>query len=427
MKLSKKEFIFHLFNVVFLFIFTVTAVELSVRYLIYKKGLYLKYIDRPRFLQLSQQDPGYQFPKEFYQLDPRYGWKQTPLNAGVFRGWRYPMAEFRSGVTINASGFRDDGPYVFEKDKLRIAVLGDSFIQALQVGQSEAIPELIERGLIKKGLDTKVYNFGVSSIGTIHQYRIFQEEALPMKPDIVILSFFPNDLVDNSPHYKHEKPQLTPQYEFDSKGDLVLKEFNLASQDGMLILHETPLHPDAALKRAARIVDTVKVLSERFRFLKSFEFLKLYLADHFGLRTDYDYPFDVYKKEYPPPLVESARLTCYLINKLEQECRRNGIRFAVVLLPAREQVLPRYWKEHIDQRRYILRHDQFDLEKPTRIIRDFLIDHKIPYVDALPAFQQSKDKQKYYYAFDHHFTAEGHRKVADMLIEYLLDQNGGKK
>lgn len=419
MKLSIKDFLFHLICCVFLLIFTILALELGVRYLVYQNGVYLKYIDRPYFLKLSTQDTGYQFPKEFYRLDQRYGWNHTPDNVGISRGWRYPQAEFRNEVHINSAGFRDTEPYVYEENKLRIAVLGDSFIQALQVGQNETIPEIIEAGLTRQGLNTKVYNFGVSSIGTIHQFKIFQEEVVPLKPDIVILSFFPNDLVDNSPHYKHERPQLTPQYEFNGNGEILIKAFDRQSQDGLLMLYETPLNPTTDLKRAARIIDVVKDLSLRFKFLKSLEFVKLHLIDHFGLRTDYDYPFDVYRKKYPPALEESLRVTCYLMEQLHRYCQRNGIRFMVVLLPAREQILPQYWKEHILQRRYILSLDQFDLQKPTRLVEHFLREKGIPCLNVLPAFEKSKDKKKYYYAFDHHFTAAGQEAVAKMILEFL--------
>jgi len=419
MKLSKKDFLFHLLNSLFLIVFSLLAFEGCVRYLVYGKGIYLKYIDRPRFFRLSEVDPAYKFPKEFYRLDRRYGWNHTPDNAGVFRGWRYPQAEFRNEVHINSSGFRDTEPYSYAENKLRIAVLGDSFIQALQVHQHETIPEVIEAGFSRQGLNPIVYNFGVSSIGTIHQYKIFQEEVVPLKPDIVILSFFPNDLVDNSPHYKHERPQLTPQYLFAENGEIQIKAFDLESQDGQLIMYETPLNPTNELKRASKIIDVVKALSIKFKFLKSLEFFKLRLIDHFGLRTDYDYPFDVYRKEYPPALEESMRVTCYLMEQLHQYCQRNGIRFMVVLLPAREQVLPQYWKEHILQRRYILSLDQFDLQKPTRLVENFLREKGIPCLNALPAFEKSKYKKKYYYSFDHHFTAAGQKAVADMILEFL--------
>lgn len=418
MKRRLKETIFAGIGFVLVLVICLVCIELAVRYLIYQKGLYLKYIDRPHWFALAHQDPGYQFPKEFYHLDQRYGWRHTPKNSGEFRGWRYPHAEFRTRVSINVQGFRDAEDYRYEPDMFRVAVLGDSFIQAVQVEQEEAIPEKLADVLKSSGIETRVYNFGVSSIGTIHQYRIFQEEIVHLKPDVVVLSFFPNDLVDNSPHYKKERPQLAPRYEYKD-GQLIVHPFDRPNQDGLLIAHPTNIKQSDSLDSATARVNAVRQLSQTFPFLKSLEFLKLYMIDKLGLRTDYEYPFDIYRKVYPPQLNESVRLMHDLLIKLKDEAFAIGAEFVVVMLPAREQVLPQYWDEHVAQRRYILKAEDFDLQKPTRELKEFLERENINHLDLMPVFQSADDPQKLYYEFDHHFNAAGHALAVNELARYL--------
>lgn len=419
MKPVLKEIIFHFITFLFVIVISIAAVEIAARYLVYQKGMYLKFIDRPHFFKLAHEDPGYQFEKEFYLSDPRIGWKHTPNNHGVFRGWRYPHAEFRSQVAINAQGYRDTEDYEYVADQWRIAVLGDSFIQAVQVEQNEAIPELLESGLKARGINSKIYNFGVSSIGTIHQYQIFRHEVLALKPDVLVLSFFPNDLVDNSPSYKHERPELTPQYDFDDQGNIQIQPFDIKSQEGLLLSHPIDIKQSDELNQATRTINRLRDWSQRFPSSIALEFLKLYMIDRLGLRTDYDYPFDIYRKEYPKPLEESFDLMTNLMSKFQQDCRREGIELVVMILPAREQVHPQYWQEHVEQRRFILSHEDFDLYKPNRRLKNFLEQAEIPYLDLMPNFLAVKDTTKLFYDFDHHFNAAGHAQAASVLIEYL--------
>ncbi len=419
MKFRLKESIFALISFVLVVVICLICVELAVRYLIYHKGIYLKYIDRPHWFALAHEDPGYQFPEEFYQLDDRYGWRHTPNNDGEFRGWRYPHAEFRTNVSINTEGFRDTEDYIVAPHKFRVAVLGDSFIQAVQVEQDESIPEQVEAGLESADIDAMVYNFGVSSIGTIHQYRIFQEEVVRLKPDVVVLSFFPNDLVDNSPNYKKERPQLAPRYEFDRSGQIRIFPFDRTSQEELLISHPIHIKQSDRLDAATARVNTLRRFSQSMPYLKSLEFLKLYMIDRLGLRTDYDYPFDVYRKDYPPELQESVRLMHHLLLKLKAETQAIGADFVVLMLPAREQVLPQYWQEHVAQRRYILNADDFDLQKPTRELKAFLEGQGIHHLDLMPVFTSAPDPESLYYKFDHHFNARGHALAAEHLLPIL--------
>jgi hypothetical protein len=133
-----------------------------------------------------------------YLPDEKIGWVHRP---GVSGHW---YSEGYSAVRINTAGLR--GPEVSaEKPEgtVRIAVLGDSFTEALQVSERDSFPKILERGLSGCGrrplAKVEVLNFGVSSYGTFQEYLMLHERVWRFNPDIVIVAFYAgNDVEDNS-------------------------------------------------------------------------------------------------------------------------------------------------------------------------------------------------------------------------------------
>lgn len=114
--------------------------------------------------------------------------KTTSYNAG-------PTLRFnKKYVEINKEGFRDD-EFVIEKyEKIRIAVLGDSFAYGWGIKDiKNSFPDILEEKLIDKG---EVYNFGLPGMDTEDELKILKENALDYNPDIVIISYLPNDQKD---------------------------------------------------------------------------------------------------------------------------------------------------------------------------------------------------------------------------------------
>lgn len=108
------------------------------------------------------------------------------------------QGEFNNLITINSNGFRD---LEFKTDKeegvFRIAVLGDSFEEALQVHLSKSWQKIMAEKLsgdLKRKVET--YNFGVSGYGTDQQWLTLFLKVWQFRPDMVILAFSPNDVGD---------------------------------------------------------------------------------------------------------------------------------------------------------------------------------------------------------------------------------------
>ena len=125
----------------------------------------------------------------FYRIDPNLGWGHKP---GMSGWWR---EEGNAYVEINRDGFRDrDYPQDPPPNTIRIAVLGDSFAEAMQVDAEEAFWAVMERKLedcpVLKERRIEAINFGVTNYGTGQQLLMLRQKVWNYSPDIVLLAVF---------------------------------------------------------------------------------------------------------------------------------------------------------------------------------------------------------------------------------------------
>lgn len=377
-------------------------------------------IDPAYYAKLKEKDPPYRFEKRFYTFDTACGRLQTSENTGIFRGFSYPKAEFRKKIEINGSGFRSSREFGIDCNKVRIAMLGDSFLQALQVSENESLPKVIEHELLSNHQDVTVYNFGVSSTGTVHQYQIFFNKVLKIKPHIVILFFFPNDLIDNSPHYQHESNMLIPHYALEPDGSVNIKDFSDTPSADVQPRYRFASGRRGELQTTAGNIGNFAQKRSHLVFL---EFFLRVINDMFILASDYDASFDVYKKESPEFIKESVNTTVRLIKQLDSFCKVNGIKFLVVFIPAKEQFNQRDWDAYIRTRRGILKKDMFDTDIPTTVMKNALTELKIHNLDLLPLLKESYKNENLYYPQDLHFNPKGHQRAGQIIAKFLLTEN----
>ena len=139
---------------------------------------------------------GVSFP-ELYAPDPHCA---SRLRAGASGWW---ISEGRSFVTISSDRLRDkEHGLAKPADVVRIAVLGDSYTEALQVDASDAYWSVAERELRRRnefgGRKLEFVNFGVSGYGTAQELLMLRHHVWKYRPDVVIVAFCHNDIQDNS-------------------------------------------------------------------------------------------------------------------------------------------------------------------------------------------------------------------------------------
>ncbi len=140
---------------------------------------------------------GYSYP-EFYIIDQARGYALRPAAEGWYR------KEGEAYVRINADGLRDrEHSLIKSPNSIRIAVVGDSYPEALSVSEPEAFWSVMEKGLqecsLLAGKTVEVINFGVSGYGTAQELLTLREKVWKYSPDVVMLTVTTNnDITDNS-------------------------------------------------------------------------------------------------------------------------------------------------------------------------------------------------------------------------------------
>src|SRR5262249_30648694 len=133
-------------------------------------------------------------------------WRPDPLSGASLRpgmeGWQ--RGEGRVYIKINQQGLRDrEHELVKPAGTYRIAILGDSYAEAMQVELERAfwslLPSRLKRCGFAGGRRIETVNFGVSGYGTADELLTLRERAWRYQPDMVLLAFFPgNDVRNNS-------------------------------------------------------------------------------------------------------------------------------------------------------------------------------------------------------------------------------------
>jgi hypothetical protein len=113
--------------------------------------------------------------------------------------YRHKSADGTWQFRINQQGMRDDRDFAYEKPPgvMRIVSLGDSFTIGYEVDVDRTFSAVLERELTDAGYDVDVLNAGVSGFSNAEEALYLERELLKYDPDVVVLSYFINDLTDN--------------------------------------------------------------------------------------------------------------------------------------------------------------------------------------------------------------------------------------
>ncbi|GEM_PF-662918 len=108
------------------------------------------------------------------------------------------LSKYRSKWRINNYGWNSPVDYTPKKSVPRIAVIGDSFIEALHVDSGKSYPCLLRE---KLGDKYEVYSFGISAASLSEYLHISRYADKYFDPDIIIFNIIYNDFIDSISRY----------------------------------------------------------------------------------------------------------------------------------------------------------------------------------------------------------------------------------
>lgn len=151
-------------------------------------------------------------------FDPEIGFHfapQTELR-------RTNLSDYCIAQTTNSLGFADREPPAVTADERRILVLGDSFVEAVQVPIAQKLHVQLEQRLRERGDRVATMALGMSGSGTSTELAFYRHIGRRFTPNLVVLVFVNNDVANNSALLEALRygwdPQHTPRPYFVPDG-----------------------------------------------------------------------------------------------------------------------------------------------------------------------------------------------------------------
>ena len=361
--------------------------------------------------------PGNYDTGSYLVRDARYG----HYHPAGYDGWTR-RDEFVVHVRTNAE--RQRGPLVpFERapNTFRILVLGDSFVEAVQVEEHQRFLARLEEQLNGGGgpIRYELIDGGCGGWGAVQQLLYLQAEGPRYAPDLVLLAFFVgNDVANNS-----------LELELDGNVNAALKPYAERRRDGTLAMIE----PNPPVPTFAEQVGFIlRERSALYNVVESGVLQKLSLDDLWAQLRDLDASVELRDREaevYATRLDDRWReawaLTDSLLGAINGEAATQGARFGLILVPSRAQVVPEAWKKLTgeelpsgDRRRA----RALDPLHPNGMLSGIAGRLSAPLLDLTPTFEKAaapRNAPPLYFVRDQHWTAAGHDLAARTMADWL--------
>lgn len=349
--------------------------------------------------------------QECLQIDASQGW--VPFeNKNVT--WR---REGFSRVRFNSFGMQDrEYPLAKPPGTLRIAIIGDSNVEALQVDRKENFCSLLESLLNKPEKDThiEVMNFGVQAHNLSQTYIRLKALVLKFNPDIVILPIRPEASHILPPDLKGDFLSARPNFFVGADGKLI--EDHTVRELWMKTRAAKRMQLTHWFRQNSRIWGVLSTGCESLCAWWQNGGLTGNLANpnelpglQAGVANDRSQSTNRLDQEWTVTSEEGEKATRFLwpiadalILAMNKLCMENSCKLVVVRFPGVEG--------HMDP-----------LE--SRLLEETVSTRAIPYLDLTENFHKRLrlNKQKLFYST--HLTPAGHQIVARQLHSFIVWQN----
>jgi lysophospholipase L1-like esterase len=357
-------------------------------------------------LEMLLRLAGVRFPA-FYQPEWERGYGLRPGATGVW------TREGRGRVTISPDGLRDR---IHDRHPApgvrRVALLGDSFSEALQVDLEQSWWKLLEQRLnrqtpcaFRKGFPAgvEIINFGVGGYGTGQQLLTWRRKARDQQPNTVVLAMYlGNDIQDNTPRPRQDQPV----FRLGPDGALVLDN-SFRDSPGSRFRFSTL---GRGLNRLLNHSALLQLANEAKNRWSGRQPLASPAPGAPGLHLERDDP-------------SGWALTEALLRQLRDEVTASGAQLLVTSLSTPEQL----WPDRGERQAFFRRagEDPFAREKRLAGLLSAL---RVPYIPLAEAMRDQADQNRLIlHGFQGqqlgvgHWNVTGHRLAAELLARRLCD------
>jgi lysophospholipase L1-like esterase len=326
--------------------------------------------------------------QEFLEPDQELGCRHI---AGKTVTWR--MEGF-SNENFSSAGLRDSEHSIAKPANVtRIALLGDSSTEGMQVALDQTYGKVLEKNLNAAGKRRfEVINFGCSGYSTGQQVLQYERDVRKYKPDIVVLLYNRGDSVENV--FVPGQAALSaprPYFYLDAAGALRCDRAVMAACS-------SKLQPNAVMDYLHRNSRIYGVLSQTGLALSINEARYRKITGWFSAWTS-----SWSKNDGPSTWVVSyakqdpEKVTGALLERLQGDVEKDGAKFVLAMFPNSVQD-PLYMRQEVEYE-LLAKKNHFSFANLT-----------------YPFFQHGDPKALF---LQYHFSASGHEVVAEQLLPMI--------
>jgi len=322
---------------------------------------------------------------KIWRPDKTFGWRRqenvnTKLNSG--EGTVHFLTD-SDGFRINLNNASSDD---FDRSA-SILILGDSFLEAIQVENRYTIPQVLKENLCRThDANIMVYNSSCGGWNPNHYY-LEAKRLAGRKIDVAITFLYvSNDVINTRvDQFKPRQPAKPHRLRFPHK--LSGKEFT-----------DSILYP---------INDFLETRSQLFTLLKN---RTQWLRVKLGLSTYYF--SDVFKRSQSHS--DCWDVTADVCKSVHDTFSEQGVPCIFVLLPAPYQVHENIFDKYA--RAFDIDLDSVDIHQPNRLLKNTFESHALVLVDPLEYMRDEAERGQILFGhIDSHLNRDGHRAVADYI------------
>ena len=312
----------------------------------------------------------------FFTWDPQTAIAPRPDAQGTWH-----TAEYDVWVHINSQGLRDR-EHALQKppNTFRIAVLGDSYTEALQVPMEKDYSSVLERELTGcpslHGQSVEVMNFGVNTFTTAQELLRLRERVWPYSPDLVVLAFDTGNNVFKNSRALQKDPSRP--YFVEKDGGLALDD-SFARVPGARARWLWNHFSSWSIKHS-RLLQVVAAGTNYMRY-----------GNIDGLSpTGMGLSPVLYRDPDNPAWQDAWRVSEDLIAQMQQEVSARGSKFLLLTLSSSIQVDP----SPAERQRLMQRVGITDLFYPDHRIQQFAVSRGIPVLTLAPYLQKYAEENQ---------------------------------
>lgn len=363
-------------------------------------------------------DPAANVLGSLHQCNRLVGWRGIPNLTAVLN----TDGQYKHQIVWNSRGMHDgEHPLQPKDDVFRILMVGDSFVQASEVVETETSHQVLEDILNRHAppnLKFEVISGGVLGWGPAQELMYLRSEGLKYQPDLILVLWVPaNDLMNvlpeniftgsgvncYAPYFARCNEQFDPSPWFSAPG--ITPTWNTCTVGKKTVM---------------------AFLNYLYTHSKLYQRLAPLLAqgEH---KITYSSGYAPWVRQEQPDkvLTYAYQLTADIYAQLAAEAAQNGAKTALAIVPFRQAIfyqLDSRFRAGLIKEVPLLQNG--DPSLPNRTFTRLMRQQNLPVLDLHPHFvaHYQNRGEPLHWSSNFHWNIAGNRRAAELMAHWLIEQ-----